>query len=173
MEVSDTDSVRYQISLSGNGLDRRKLEAASTIRGYASVDFGLLDQGDYTVTVQAPAEATATAWSLPVSVTASGVEVSQVRTFDLRDGINVQRLRYPVNITLLSKSGRLYNEVFRSVQSASHGGRTDMRIARKYIAMQYRSQGIPWYDRPHWTTPSDVGWGDILAPLPTATGTMS
>ncbi|MCL2578485.1 MAG: Ig-like domain-containing protein [Oscillospiraceae bacterium] len=134
--VDDNDPVSYHVRLTGEGIDLVR-EAAGTVRGYLSVDFGPLDLGEYTVTVEGRSGGHRDTVELPVQVIRSGIEVSRVETFNLSDGIEIDPLRWPVSVVLYSENARTYNAVFRTVVSRAWGSwRTEARLARRFIATQ-------------------------------------
>lgn len=143
--VDDADTVKYRVTVTGNGVNDSR-EVSSTLRGYAGAEFGGLKRGDYTVTIEAECGQYKDGVQLPFSVVESGVEVSLVKTFNLKDGININSLRYPVSITFYSEAAKTYNAVFSSVYQASGGGRADMRLARRYAALQFKKRGADWYN---------------------------
>jgi len=134
--VAADDPVSYRVRLVGEGVNMVR-EAQSTVRGYASVDFGPIGLGEYTVTVEGFAGEHRDGIELPVEVIASGIEISRVETFRLSEGIDVDPLRFPVSITFYSEHSRVYNAVFRSVSGASwRGDRAEARLARRFVAEQ-------------------------------------
>ncbi len=162
--VGVTDPVHYKITVTGNGTQQSK-ETDSTIRAYAGVEFGALSQGDYTVTIEGSSGSFKDAVQLPVTVTTSGIEISLVNSFDLADGIQVEPLRYPVSISFYTPGYKTYNTVFRSALAMSSGSRADMRLARRYLALQYQKSGAQWYDPAVLEEDiSDIG-GRSLLPL--------
>jgi len=134
--VGADDPVNYRVRLVGEGVDLVR-EASSTVRGYASVDFGRLGLGDYTVTVEGTSGQHRDAMLLPVQVIASGIEVSRVETFNLSDGIDIDPLRWPVSIVFYNENLITYAAVFRSVVSGAWSSwRTEARLARRFISEQ-------------------------------------
>ncbi|MCL2856578.1 MAG: Ig-like domain-containing protein [Oscillospiraceae bacterium] len=133
-QVEDDDPVSYTVRLVGEGVDMVR-ETTSTVRGYASVDFGRISLGEYTVMVTGQSGQHRDSMLLPVQVVASGVETSRVETFNLSDGIEIDPLRWPVSIVFYNENARTYNAVFRSVVSRSWSSwRTEARLARRFIA---------------------------------------
>ena len=132
--VNINDPVSYSVRLIGEGVDISR-EATSTVRGFTSVDFGKLARGDYTVTIIGESGQFQDAKRLPVQVITSGIEISRVETFDLSEGINVEPLRWPINIVFYNDNSKIYNEVLRSVSRNSWiGVRMEMRLARRFLA---------------------------------------
>jgi len=134
--VDATDPVSYRVRLVGEGVDLVR-EVTSTVRRYASVDFGKLQRGDYIVTVEGTSGHHRDAVQLPAQVIASGIEVSRVETFNLRDGIDIDPLRWPISIVLYNENARTYNTVLRSVKTRSWSShRTEARLTRRFISSQ-------------------------------------
>ena len=162
-DVASTDEVSYTVRVEGNGIDKTET-VQGTVRGYASVDLGKLPKGEYSVTVQGRSGAFTDAVRLPVSVITSGIEVSRVSGFNIAGGIKVDPLRYPVSIMLYGENAKAYNIVRSNVSSNATWGRTEARLARKFIAAEYRSSGSRWYDEAALNDPLDNI--DIWRPLP-------
>lgn len=167
IEVADTDEVQYTVRVQGPGVDEIR-EIISPVRRYTTLEFdAVAKEGSYTVTVEGRCGGYYDGMQLPVTVQASGVEVSLVRTFDLAQGIDVAPLRYPVNIVFYSEGAKTYNEVLRSVRNSSYGARADMRLARAFTAQLMQELDRNWYDRAALEQNlSDIDGRQMLSMLP-------
>lgn len=145
VSVADTDETNYTVTISSKNSNKTK-QIGSTVRKYAGVSFDKLGIGDYTVTIKGECGRYSDTVQFPFSVIKSGVEVSLVKTFELKNGIHLEPLRYPVSMAVYDKAYRNYNAVLSSILRASHGGRADMRLARKYAAIKFQQEGASWYD---------------------------
>lgn len=145
VSVSDYDITNYTITVNGNGVNEVR-SISSPLRQYATVDFGKLPAGEYTVTVEGTCGTYTDAVQLPFEINPSGVEVSMVRSFELADGIDAHPLRWPVSVVLYGENAKVYNMVLQNLVRNSGGQRADMRLARTYAAELMREAGNGWFD---------------------------
>lgn len=141
--VKDTDDVKYTVTVKGDAFTQGD-EIHSGVKEYDFVSFNGLAAGDYTVTVAGECGAFKDTVVLPFTVLSSGIEVSLTKTMELKNGIAIEPLRYPVSLVIYDKAYRFYSSVRSDIMQG--GTRTDMRIARKYAAGLFKEQGSEWYD---------------------------
>ncbi len=166
--VDDTAPVSYSVTVRGGDADRT-LETSATLRGYAGVDFGPLPEGEYSVAIAAKCGEYEDGVTLPFTVVRSGVEVSRVSTYLLREGIAAEPLRWPVSITFYGEGAKTWNAVFNSVYEQSSGGRADMRLAGQFVAAWFKKQGANWYDEQALNADySDLGGTQVMRLFPWA-----
>ncbi|MGI5966746.1 MAG: alpha-2-macroglobulin family protein [Anaerotruncus rubiinfantis] len=164
--ISDTDPVEYEVTIKGNGVNESQ-KASGAARAYTNVLFDGLAAGEYTVTVRGSCGEYGDAVELPFAVVSSGVEVSMVKTVNLKDGLSVTPLRYPVTAAVYDKAYKNYSRVLSDVSMWSGGARTDMRIAARYVAQLFKEEGARWYDETALAdTLSDVNLYGVMNLLP-------
>ena len=164
--ISSDAQVQYTVTVRGEELEDT-MKASGEARDYQSVIFPALAEGEYTVTVSGQCGDFSDAVELPFSVTASGVEVTAVKTFDLSGGVEVSPLRWPVTIAVYDESLQGYNQVFRSLDSLCWGTRTDFMLARLFLARQFEEEGSRWYDVSSLEKGiQELTWGDPLPLFP-------
>ncbi|MEG0852453.1 MAG: alpha-2-macroglobulin family protein [Angelakisella sp.] len=162
--VSETDEVRYTVEVKGPSYEQT-LTAQALLRDYATVVFAPPTAGDYTVTVRASCKGNTDAVRLPFRVIPTGIERTLAQTFNLKDGIKIEPLRYPVRVELYNESYRTYNRVLQNLICKGDGVRSDMRIAQKYLAKLMEEDGGYWYRSSEDMDISDLTQG-MLSVLP-------
>ena len=160
--VKDTDEVKYSVTVNGDGI-RKAEEIHSTVKGYDFVSFEGLTEGEYTVTIAGECKDKKDAIRLPFSVIESGLEVSLVKTVELKNGIDIKPLYYPVNIAVYDKNYKFYSRVLSNIHKG--GARTDMRMAGRYAAQLFSEQNVIWHD--------ETALRDDLADVTQRSGTFS
>ncbi len=143
--IGDNDPVRYTVRVQGGGIDK-VVEASSTAKGYGVATFENLDRGEYTMTITGSCGQYSDSVRLPFSVIGSGVEVSLVKTVELKNGISIEPLRYPVNVAVYDRTQQFRSRILNHLLCSGYGNRTDLRIARTYAAREFERQGAQWYD---------------------------
>ena len=172
-KVGEDDIVTYNVSIAGDNGTGDSLSVTSGLRNYAEIEFGTLTAGEYTVTIEAECGSYSDSMELPFKVVESGIDVSLMETFGLKDEVTVDSKYYPITISFYDERAKIYNTVFSSVQNISDGGRVDMRLARRYIAQEMKKQGIDWYDASALDDDySDITGNQVLSLLPYTDGDM-
>ncbi|MEA5012022.1 MAG: alpha-2-macroglobulin family protein, partial [Angelakisella sp.] len=144
--VSANDQADYTVTVKNLETGKEESTTASgRLRTLETATFDGLSAGNYTVTVKGRCKGFADGVQLPVTIVESGIEVSRVATFNLKDGISVTPLRYPVTVALYDQSMVTYNKVFSNLLQKSSGIRIDARLVRVFIAKEYQNQGIDSY----------------------------
>lgn len=125
------------------GLAPVEAEAAAGV--YTNLLFdGKLSAGAYFVRLSGSCGTYADAVELPFTVERTGVETAQIRQFDLKDGIQIDALRYPVTIQFYDGENKTIHEVWSNLRSWSEGMRTDQQLVRYYLARAQKAQGADY-----------------------------
>jgi hypothetical protein len=117
--------------ITGNGVDR-----TITAGSNQTLNFGKLPLGRYTLRVSSRSGSNSDAVELPLEVVETLLETPIVRAFNLKDGININPLRYPVSVMFYDNEYKQYGEILRFL-SGSHGNRADFRVANAFAQREF------------------------------------
>ncbi len=106
--LAPTDKITYNIK--GNGVDKTVTAAPSH-----TANFGKLPVGEYTVRITAEKDGNTDIIEKTLNVVDSVLEVGIVKDFDLSESIDINPIRYPVDLVFYNKEYRFCNRILRSM----------------------------------------------------------
>lgn len=128
------DPVSYSVTLSGNGTENTQ-NYEKKAGDMLTVNFGILPEGDYTVTATGKFGERSDTVQLPLSVIHSNLELTVHQEIDLQKPLALPNSRYPVTITFYNRAFESYYNCL-SVLLQHHCQRLDQRMARFVSAQE-------------------------------------
>ncbi len=130
--VSSDDKCSYTVTVSGDDVNESVDTSADGIRDLAFAKFKNLKKGEYTVTITGTCGDYTDSVQYPFEVISSGLEIYTGVTSKVSDGIDIEPVRYPVDLWIYNKDAKTYNTLISDLL-CSKDIRADERIGY-YIA---------------------------------------
>ncbi len=118
--LDPTEKITYNIK--GEGVDMTVTAAPSH-----TANFGKLPVGEYTVRMTAEKDGNTDIIEKPLTVIDSALEVDIIRDFDLSEGIDINPLRYPVDLVFYNKEYIFCREILYSLSLLGYDRETDIK----------------------------------------------
>lgn len=140
-----TDNVDYTAKITGDNFEKT-INLTKTAKEVATFNFGMLNQGEYEVSIKAVSGTYSDGIKKKIYVLDSLHEIMQSKEIDLTKEIDINALKYPVNLMFYNTDNVLYYNNIKKILSKSWGTTNEQKVARNIVYNKLNSlQGETLY----------------------------
>jgi len=126
------ENVKYTAIIKGNSFEKT-ISIENNVNEMVAFDFGMLSEGEYDISIKATAGKYSDGINKKIYVIDSLHEIIQTKDIDLSKEIDINAVKFPVNLVFYNEENVLYYNNIEKILSTSYGITSEQKIARNIV----------------------------------------